>query len=121
MSDVVTNVSRFVSLVMAQIKGDTDTVIALKNEKKVKSAINGQINALERSIEDQKDLIETRTTEFNAVFAPATLITSSAQSYIDRLAEAQDALTEAQDDLTDLEASLETYKGYLKEFEVPTV
>lgn len=109
-------VSKFVSLVLAQLQGDTDTVIAIKNEKKAKSAINGQINALEREVADQKDVIEELQGKFNAVFAPTSLITASSQTYVNALAAAQNNLTAAQEKLEGLEKDLKFFSGLLREF-----
>jgi len=112
-------VSKFVSLVLAQLTGDSNQVISLKNEKKAKSAINGQISALERSIEEQNDRIEDAETAFSNAFAPATAL-PDAQSYINNVVRAQNTLESEQKKLETLNKSLAFFQSLLKEFEPGT-
>lgn len=114
---IVQKLSRFGSLVVAHFKGDNDEVIRIKNEKRAQNNINQQIGALTNQLETQKDRVEAAQEKFDAVFAPASLITD-AQAYISNLAIEQGKLKSEKKAQVNLEESIAFYQGLLEDFKV---
>jgi phage-related tail protein len=109
-------VTEFINLFMAKLKGDTDTVTAIKHQRKSRSAIEGQVSALERKIQDQEDTVEEREEALLVAFVPVNTF-PAAQDYINQLKNAKDSLESAKEVLEGLKASLAFFSGLLKKFE----
>ena len=93
--------SKFVAATIAFITGDTDTEVALKNERLGKASIKGQLSALEGSLVNAEVNVETAKENLEKAIYPTVLI-SNQQSYYSNIIRAQEALTDAQDGLDDI-------------------
>jgi len=87
--------SKFVQATMAFLTGDTDTALALKNERLAKAAIRGQLSALEGQLVNDEVELDLANENFNKSFTPKTLIASQ-EGYIDNLLTARENLTKAE-------------------------
>ena len=87
--------SKFVQATMAFLTGDTDTALALKNERLAKAAIKGQLSALEGQLVNDEVDLDSATEGFNKAFNPTSLI-SSQEGYINNLLTAKESLTKAE-------------------------
>lgn len=106
-------VSSFVKEVLARLKGDTETVVAAKNERKANAALEGQINSLKSKLVDDEDKVtEAEEALGNAIY-PVELI-SDASTYVSRIKDAQEKLNNAQENLSDTETSLNYFQNLIK-------
>ena len=93
--------SKFVAATIAFITGDTDTAVALKNERLGRASIKGQLSALEGALVNAEVNVETAKENLEKAIYPTVLI-SNQQSYYSNIIRAQEALTDAQDGLDDI-------------------
>lgn len=114
MENVVETVSKFVQETIAYITGDTDKAVALKNERLAKSAIKGQISALEGALVEAEVNVENAQENLKKATYPSELI-SSAQGYYNRILGCQEALDDCMSDLEDLQDSLKYAQDLLKD------
>lgn len=104
MSKSTTQLSKFVQATIAFITGDTDTAIALKNERQSKSAIKGQISALEGALINAETKVEVAEEALEKAIHPTTLITCHS-TYYKNVIKAQEALDDANEELQSVLAS----------------
>lgn len=114
MSDTQKTVSSFVREVLARLKGDAETVIAEKNERKARSAFNGQIAALEARIVDSEDKVGEAEEAFKAAKYPVVII-GSAQSFVEGVRNAHTKWESAKDELSALKESLTFFKNLVND------
>ena len=107
--------SNFVNQVVARIKGDEAEVIALKNEKKARTAIRSQISALEAKLVDDEDAVETAKENLSNAIYPSTLITDN-QVYVNNIRNAQKRVDDAIEKVEDTRASLKFWNDTLNQF-----
>ena len=93
--------SKFVAATIAFITGDTDTAVALKNERLGRASIKGQLSALEGALVNAEVNVETAKENLEKAIYPTVLI-SNQQNYYSNIIRAQEALTDAQDGLDDI-------------------
>ena len=93
-----TQLSKFVQATIAFITGDTDTAIALKNERQSKSAIKGQISALEGALINAETKVEVAEEALEKAIHPTALITDHS-AYYRNIVRAQQNLDEANSEL----------------------
>lgn len=94
----MTTISNFVKEVLARITGDTDTVIAQRNQRKASAAIRSQINALESEIVDLEIVVEEKTEALKAARYPTVLIEDAA-AYLESISDAKLDLEKAKESL----------------------
>lgn len=98
--------SKFVAATIAFITGDTDTAIALKNERLGKAAIKGQISALEGSLVSAEMNLENKKESLEKAIYPTVLIKDQ-QSYYNAIVIAQRELQDAEEELEMVKSSIE--------------
>lgn len=106
--------SKFVQATIAFITGDTDTVVALKNERLAKASIKGQLSALEGALVNAEVAVESAKDNLEKAIYPTSLITSQ-QYYYENIVDAQNQLDRAEEELADIVASIEYANNLLKE------
>lgn len=106
-------VSNFVSIVLAKLTGDKAKEIALRNEKKARAALRGQISALESEQVNLDEKLEDAREAFNNALYPAAPIESS-EAYIESIVRAQENVDCAEENLADNINSIEFYKSLLE-------
>lgn len=106
--------SKFVAATIAFITGDTDTMVALKNERLAKASIKGQLSALEGSLVNAEVEVETAKDNLEKAIYPTYLITNQ-QAYYENIVDAQNQLDFAEQNLEDIIASIEYANNLLKE------
>lgn len=113
MSKSTKELSKFVQATLSFITGDTDTAIALKNERQSKSAIKGQISALEGALINAETRVEVAEEALERAIHPTTLITDHS-TYYRNIVKAQEELDMAESQLQDVLASKEYAEHLLK-------
>lgn len=103
---VKSELSKFVAATIAFITGDTDTAVALKNERLGKASIKGQLSALEGSLVNAEVAVETAKENLEKKIYPTVLI-SNQQYYYSNIIAAQEELNDAQDQLDSIVASID--------------
>ena len=98
MSKSTNQLSKFVQATIAFITGDTDTAIALKNERQSKSAIKGQISALEGALINAETKVEVAEEALERAIHPTSLITDHS-TYYRNIVKAQQDLDDANEEL----------------------
>jgi len=106
--------SKFVAATIAFITGDTDTAIALKNERLGKAAIKGQISALEGSLVNAEMNLENKKESLEKAIYPTVLIKDQ-QSYYNAIVIAQLQVQEAEEHLATVQSSIEYAQKLLVE------
>lgn len=112
MSTVTETVSNFVSIVMAKLQGDDAKVLALRNEKRAKAALKGQISALQSEQVNLEVKLEDAVEAHENAKYPTKDIVSS-ESYIDKVASTYRAKVQAEENLEENKESIEFYEGIL--------
>jgi len=77
MSEITASVSSFVREVIARFKGDDAQITAEKNERKARSAVKGQIAALEAAIVDEEEKVASAEEAYKEALYPTTVIKDS--------------------------------------------
>lgn len=113
LDNVKESVSNFVAIVMAKMTGDKNKEIAVRNEKKAKAALKGQISALESEVVNREEALEEAQERFNAAKYPVEPIGSS-EHYIKNLVNASKELEKAEEELAAAEESLTFFKDQLE-------
>jgi len=98
--------SKFVAATVAFITGDTNTAVALKNERLGKASIKGQLSALEGALVNAEVDVETAKDNLEKAIYPTTLITNQ-QYYYQNIVAKQEALNSAQEALVDIELAID--------------
>jgi hypothetical protein len=114
MSKTVETLSKFVAATIAFLSGDTDTVLALKNERLAKASIKGQLSALEGALVEAEVSVENAKDNLSKAIYPSVII-SSQQQYIKNIVECQEALDNAEDRLKDIQKSIDYSNNLLKD------
>lgn len=112
--EVTKTVGSFAKEIMARIKGDQAEVIALKNERKAKSAFEGQIQALKSKLVDDETYLEDKKEAFANTLYPVDRIIHN-QSYVEEVKKAQDSITRAEEQLQDTKDSITFFENLVKE------
>ena len=86
--------SKFVTATVAFLTGDTDTTLALKNERLAKAAIKGQLSALEGQLVTNEVKHENAKEALEKAIHPTSLI-SNQESYVVNILDAEEKLNEA--------------------------
>jgi len=108
-------ITNFVKQVKAQLTGDQNEVVALKNARKADSAVNGQLAALKSRLVDLEGTLEDKQEALHLVKFPKDLITNN-QSFIRNIQEAQEALDDALTALLDVKDSIEYFENLATEY-----
>lgn len=106
--------SKFVAATIAFITGDTDTAIALKNERLGKAAIKGQISALEGALVNAEMNLENKRESLEKAIYPTTLIQDQ-QSYYNAIVMAQQKVVRAEEHLAEVQASIQYAQTLINE------
>jgi hypothetical protein len=106
--------SKFVAATVAFITGDTNTAVALKNERLGRASIKGQLSALEGSLVNAEVDLETAKENFEKAIYPTVFINNQ-QQYYQNIVKAQQSLDYAQDNLDDILVSINYATNLLNE------
>ena len=98
--------SKFVAATLAFITGDTDTAVALKNERLGKASIKGQLSALEGALVNAEVNVEIGKDELARAIHPTTLITNQ-QYYYQNIIAKQELLNKAEEELVDIHLAID--------------
>ena len=104
--------STFVTIVLAKLTGDKAKETAVRNEKKARAALRGQISALESEQVNLEEKLEDAKEAFENALYPAEPISSS-ETYISSIVRAQENVDYAEENLADNVNSIEFYKDLL--------
>jgi len=110
----MSKVSKFVQEVVAVIKGDDAQALALKIERKAKSAFSSQIASLNAAIVDQEDVVESALDSYHKALYPETQI-EDGRTYVKAIADAKAKLDSEQEKLETLQESLSFFTKLEKE------
>lgn len=107
--------TKFVQLALAILKGDKAEATTIRNEKLAKSAINGQLAALEGKKTNLEMDVETaeegvRDAILN-IKGESPVLISSAEGYIDSVKRAKNSLTAKKEDLQQINDSIEEWNA----------
>jgi hypothetical protein len=105
--------SKFVQSTIALLTGDTDTALALKNERLASAAIKGQLSALEGELVKNEVAVENAEDALKKSIYPTSLI-SNQESYVDGVLSAQEKLDEAVEKLDSTKKTIEYLNSLLK-------
>jgi hypothetical protein len=121
MSETTNKISSFVKEVLARIKGDDQEVAAIKIERKSRSAIGQQINALESKVVDDEDAVKDAEDVLTATVYPTDIAVfageKGSQNYINAINNARKALETKKDNLEETQESLAYFKSLLASFD----
>ena len=112
MSEIIKDLENFVEIVLAKMTGDKNRETAVRNAKKARAALKGQISALESEAVNKEELLEDAEAAFKDAKYPVDPITSSEQ-YIRTLAAKHEQVKQARKALADVQNSLQMYKSHL--------
>lgn len=105
----------YIKLGLAVIKGDKDQANLIRNERLSKSAINGQLAALEGKKINQEMQIEKCTEDVkNAVLnikGESVSLISSSEEWIANVKRAKNALVQAEEELEQIEESIAEWEA----------
>jgi len=107
--------SNFVKETMARLQGDSDKVIATRNERKANAAIKSQLSALESAIVDAETEVEDSKEKLTAARYPTDEIkgAGSSKAYLEGIATAKFKLEKAESKLSDLRDEMEEWSQEL--------
>ena len=106
--------SKFVAATMAFLTGDTDTALALKNERLAKAAIKGQLSALEGELVNNEVAVEAAVEAFDKAVCPSKLI-SSQEGYVNGVLDAKESLDSAEATLAATKKTIAFLNSLLKD------
>ena len=107
------SLSLFVKETVARLKGDDAEVLAIKNQRKADSAINGQLAALKAKLVDDESAVEDGEELLNNAIYPNTAITDN-QAYVRGISKAHEALEEAKETLENTKNSIAYFENIIK-------
>jgi len=107
-------VTNFAKQVLAQLKGDENTEIALRNARKADSAYSSQLAALRAKLVDDEVNVEEAQENYNKAKYPKTVINDN-KAFVQNVKIYYERLQTAQDTLTATKDSIEFFEGLLKE------
>ena len=110
---VTKELTKFVAATIAFITGDTDTAIALKNERLAKASIKGQLSALEGALVEAEVCVDNAKEALEKAVYPSVLIENQA-GYYKRIIGCQETLNEAEDKLKATQESIKYAEALLK-------
>lgn len=113
--ETVEKVTKFAKLVIAQLTGDDNKVIAFKNERLATQAIKGQLSALEMKLVNDEIAKEQAEENLANIIAPKDLIVN-AEGYAKRIIGAKNELDEKIDALEQTKKTIEYFKTIQKEY-----
>lgn len=102
-------VKNFVKQVIAQLTGDENQAIALKNARKADAAVSAQLASLNSRQVDLENTLEEAQEAYNQAKYPKIAITDN-KRYIDGVEAAHRKLETVQGDLDDVQTSIKFYK-----------
>ena len=105
--------SKFVAATIAFLKGDTDTTLAIKNERLAKAAIKGQLSALEGALVEAEVNLDNAKENLSKAIHPSTQILD-AGGYYRNVVRAQESLKEAEEKLDNTKLSITNAEDLLK-------
>lgn len=105
--------SKFVQATVAFLTGDTDTTLALKNERLASAAIRGQLSALEGELVNNEVAVEKAQEDFKKAIYPTSLITNQ-ETYVAGILSAQERLDEATEKLDSTKKTIDYLKDLSK-------
>lgn len=108
-------ITNFVKQVKAQLTGDQNEIVALKNARKADSAVNGQLAALKSKLVDLEGVVEDKQEALHLAKFPKELITSNGD-FISRIKCAQENLDGANEELTEVLESIEYFDNLSTEY-----
>ena len=104
--------------ILAQLQGDEDKAIALKNSRKAKAAVKGQLSALEGKLVDCEDNLDEKVEALELAKYPTTAIQSGADNsrrYVENLLSANYAVDDSKDEIEDLKETIAFLEKFLKD------
>lgn len=110
------NVTSFVKEVLARLSGNEGQVVAEKNYRKAKSAINSQLAALRAKEVDEESAVENAEEQLHNAKYPTDLIDDN-KYYVQNIVAAETKLKSAQNSLEETRTSIEYFDALLKEFD----
>jgi predicted nucleic acid-binding Zn-ribbon protein len=108
------SVTSFVKTVMARLQGDTDQVIAIKNERLATSAIETQIALKKGEVVEMETKVEDAREALADVMYPTTTI--NRDTYVRDLLQAKNNLQDKEDELEAVKETLKYLEDTLKSF-----
>ncbi len=105
--------SKFVAATIAFLTGDTDTTLAIKNERLAKAAIKGQLSALEGALVEAEVNLDNTKENLSKAIHPSTQI-QDAGGYYRNVVDAQEYLKEAEERLENTKLSIQNAEDLLK-------
>ena len=112
--EVTKTISKFVSATVAFLTGDSDTAIALKNERLATASIKGQLSALEGALVNAEVDVENAKESLAKAIYPTVLI-SNQQGYYNNIVGAQSKLDDAEEALANIKKSIDYAQALLKD------
>ena len=104
--------SKFVIATVAFLTGDTDTTLAIKNERLAKAAIKGQLSALEGALVEAEVNLDNAKEGLAKAIHP-TIQISDAGQYYKNIVKAQESLKDAEERLENTKHSIKNAEGLL--------
>ena len=101
-----TGLSKFVKATVAFLTGDSDTTLALKNERLAKASIKGQLSALEGQLVTNEVKVENAKEALEKATHPTTLI-SDQERYVKNILDAEETLRAAKETLESTQSTID--------------
>lgn len=105
----------FLKEVTARLKGDDQTVKAIKIERKALSSLNSQLASLNAKLVDDETRVENAQEDLDKAFFP-TEVFSDNSSYIYGIKKAQEALDAANEDLQSTKDTIAYFESKKSEY-----
>lgn len=112
----MSTIKSYVKLVLAQLTGDQNTIVAERNYLTAKATIKGQVAALEAERVKLENAVDDATETLHKAKYPTTKITNG-EEYLDNIQNAQASLSHYQGQLDDNTHSIEYFTKLQEEFD----
>lgn len=107
-------VANFAKQVLAQLKGDENTEIALRNARKADSAYSSQLAALKAKLVDDEVNVEEAQEAYHKAKYPKTVINDN-KAFVQNVKTYYERLERAQETLSETKESIKFFESLLKE------
>jgi len=107
-------VTNFAKQVLAQLKGDENTEIAMRNARKADSAYSSQLAALKAKLVDDEVAVEEAEEAYTKAKYPKTVISDN-KAFVTNVKRFYEHLQAAQETLAETKESITFFEGLLKE------
>lgn len=108
-------ITNFAKQVFAQLKGDTDGVIAAQNERKCNSALDSQIAVLKGKVVDQEESVKDAEEALTKAKFPSTRVTDR-EAYLEGIRRAQKRVDERKEELATTNDSIKYWQSLVAEY-----